>query len=209
MSTSPKQPSNQELRTRKDLLNAATRLMKAGRKPSLDEVAKEAMVSRATAYRHFGSVDAILAEAPVDDAVGDLTAIFADDTSDDPEARIDKAEAALHAVTFANEAQLRLMLAHAIPRAASGATPRRQNRRMPLIEAALSSSRQRFRKADYPKLCTALAMLFGTEAMIVARDVLGIDENAARKAKSWAVRALVRAALEHSPAAPRGRAKGK
>jgi hypothetical protein len=41
----------------------------------------------------------------------------------------------------------------------------------------------------------ALSMIFGTESMIVARDVLRIDAKTARKAKSWAVKVLVQAAL--------------
>jgi hypothetical protein len=34
--------------------------------------------------------------------------------------------------------------------------------------------------------------------MIVFRDVLGVDPDTARTVKSWAVRALVRAALQDS-----------
>ena len=64
----PRKPSNQELRTRKDLLQAAGRLMKQGRKPTMDEVAAEALVSRATAYRHFPSVEALRAQISLDAA---------------------------------------------------------------------------------------------------------------------------------------------
>lgn len=194
----PRKLSNQELRTRKDLLLAAIRLLKQGRKPSMEEVATEAMVSRATAYRCFRNIDALLAEAPVDDAAAPLSTLFDNTTSTDPEARIDQAEAALHEIVFKNETQLRLMLAHttsrALDRNASG--PKRQNRRGPLIEAALSPARDRFRDKDYEKLCAALALIFGTESMIVFRDVLDLDEKTARQVKSWAVRALVRAALK-------------
>ena len=35
--------ANQKRRTRKDLLQAASRLMKQGRKPSIDEIAEEAL----------------------------------------------------------------------------------------------------------------------------------------------------------------------
>jgi hypothetical protein len=45
-------------------------------------------------------------------------------------------------------------------------------------------------------------MIFGPEAMIVFRDVLRLDEQTARDVKSWAVRALVRAALESSRSRP-------
>jgi AcrR family transcriptional regulator len=57
---------NQRSRTRKDLLEAAARLIKQGRKPSLEEIAEEALVSRATAYRYFPNVEALLVEASFD-----------------------------------------------------------------------------------------------------------------------------------------------
>jgi AcrR family transcriptional regulator len=194
----PSSPSNRELRTRKDLLRAATQLIKQGHKPSMDEIAKEALVSRATAYRYFPNVETLLAEAPADAATDALDALFDGDTSVDAEARIDKAEAAMHRVTYDNEASLRIMLANSISHSQDAAAPLRQNRRLPLIESALSTSREHFRDADYKKLCAALSVIFGTESMIVFRDVLRVDEKTARKVKSWAVKALVRAAMESS-----------
>ena len=197
--TKKRKASNQELRTRKDLLLAATRIMKQGRKPTMDEVAAEALVSRATAYRYFQSIEALLVESTADHAVGNLEDMFTQNTSTDPEERVDEAEAALHRVIYENEAQLRIMLANNVGRDLTDESlPKRQNRRMPLIEAALATARHRFRDDDYEKLCFALATIFGTESMIVFEDVLGVDEKAARQVKSWAVRALVRAALQSS-----------
>lgn len=193
-------PSNRELRTRKDLLLAASRLVKKGRKPTMDDVAAEALVSRATAYRYFPSVDALLVEAPIDNAVGDPGEMFAGDTSTDAEARIDAAEAALHRLVYDNEAQLRVMLANTIlhGKKAEGVPPR-QNRRIPLIEAALATTRDRLKPAAYRRLCAALSVIFGTESMIVFQDVLRLDEAEARTVKSWAAKTLVRAALADPP----------
>lgn len=203
-----KRMSNQELRTRKDLLVAAGRLIKRGRKPTMDEVAAKALVSRATAYRYFRSIDALLAEVPIDAAVGDPDAIFANDTSDDPEARIDKAEAFIHETVYRNEALMRILLANSIGRdTADDTVPGRQNRRMPLIEAALATARHRFRNADYERLRAALALIIGPESMIVFRDVIRLDENTAREVKSWAAQTLVRAALEASESSPARSAK--
>lgn len=194
--------ANQRYRTRKDLIAAAERLMKNGHKPSLEEVAGAARISRATAYRYFPNVEALLIEAPLESAAPDVEALFARDESVDPEARIDKAEAAMHRMTFENETGIRLMLAATLTRGAQqshdDAVPLRQNRRSALIDAALAPSRGRFRKATYAKLRAALAMIFGSESMVVFRDVLRLDEKEARQVKSWAVRALVRAALEES-----------
>ena len=74
---------NQKSRTRKDLLAAAARLMKQGNKITLDEVAEEAMVSRSTAYRYFPSVEALIVEAPIDDAVPDPRELFSGSSPDD------------------------------------------------------------------------------------------------------------------------------
>lgn len=197
----PGERSNQRYRTRKDLIAAAERLMKNGHKPSLEEVAAAARVSRATAYRYFPNVEALLIEAPLDSAAPDIEALFAQDASTDPESRIDKAEAAMHRMAFDNETAIRLMLAATLTQAAQGhdgAVPLRQNRRGALIDAALAPARGRFRKGVYARLRAALALVFGSESMIVFRDVLRIDESEARQVKSWAVRALVRAALEDS-----------
>ena len=197
----PTERINQRYRTRKDLIAAAGQLMKTGRRPSIDEVAGAARVSRATAYRYFPNIEALLAEAMLDTVTPDGEAVFASDRSADPEERIDKAEAAMHQAVFANEASIRLMLSAAIARAAAagnGDVPLRQNRRTALIEAALAPARDRLKKGSYSKLRDALAMIFGSESMVVFRDVLRVDEKTARAVKSWAVRALVRAALADS-----------
>jgi AcrR family transcriptional regulator len=206
----PPERTNQRYRTRKDLLAAAARLMRDGRKPSLEEVAEAALVSRATAYRYFPNVAALLVEASFDLAVPDGEALFADDPSVDPEERVDRAEAAMHRMVLENEAALRHMLASALARAADGpaaadGVPLRQNRRTPLIEAALAPARGRFDDGSYARLRAALALVFGPESMVVCRDVLRLDDGTAREVKSWAARALVRAALDGSrPSGPGG-----
>lgn len=194
--------ANQRHRTRKDLLLAAGRLLKEGRKPTMDDVAGEAMVSRATAYRYFPSLEVLLVEAPLDGAVPAAEDLFVGDPTVDPEERVDKAEAALHDMVYKNEAQLRLMLAYSLEQWLESdgkhEIPVRQNRRTQLIEAALAPVRDRLDEAGYRRLCAALALIFGTESMVIFRDVVPLTEKGARNVKSWAVRALVRAALEES-----------
>jgi AcrR family transcriptional regulator len=193
MPTRPRE--NQRARTRKDLLRAAAELLGEGLRPSLSDVAERAQVSRATAYRYFPSIEALCIEALIDATVPSPESLFAADASVDPEERVDRAEGALHEVVYANEVGLRATLAHALAPRQDGA-PARQNRRLPLIEAALEPLREELPEAAYERLCHALCLVFGVESMIVCRDVLGIDAQAARELKSWVVRALVRAARE-------------
>jgi AcrR family transcriptional regulator len=188
---------NQKARTRKDLLRAAARLMQQGRAPTLEEVAQEALVSRATAYRYFPSIEALLVEAAVDVAVPEPEALFRDDASRDPVERVQRVDTALHDTILANEPALRTMLAFTIQqgiRAGDGTLPIRQNRRTPLIEAALAPARGEFRPAALRELMRALALITGPEAVIVIKDVLQLDNAEARRMKRWAIRALVEAA---------------
>jgi len=187
----------QRLRTRKDLLSAASRLMRQGGRPSLEDVAAEAMVSRATAYRYFPDIGALLAEASIDVGVPDAEELFAKEASQDPVARLEKVDKALHDAVTEHEPQMRRMLAHAVTRcidAPDDTTPPRQNRRLPLIGAALAPARKQFNSVALRRLEYALAMIFGTEGVIVAKDVLRIDDAEARRVKRWAIRALVDAA---------------
>jgi len=189
---------NQKRRTRKDLLQAAARLMGQGSKPSLEEIADEALVSRATAYRYFPGLDALLLEASLDVAILDAAELFRDESSDDPVSRLERVDAALHDMILANEGPLRMMLANSLERVVRGENdaevPSRQNRRTPLIEAALKPVRSQFKPAAMETLCKALALIIGTEAMVVFKDVLRLDDSDARKVKRWAIRALVEAA---------------
>jgi AcrR family transcriptional regulator len=199
MNTAATGRQNQKDRTRKDLLLAAARLGKQGKTPSLEEIAREALVSRATAYRYFPSTEALLVEAALDVAIPDADALFADTSSDDPVARLEHVDTVLHDIILANEPAMRMMLVHTLQRGMKhaeedGDVPVRQNRRMPLIEAALAPARQEFKPAALKTLSQALALFMGTEGMVVVKDVLQLNDAEARKVKRWAIRALVQAA---------------
>lgn len=196
---------NQKSRTRKDLLRAASRLMKDGRNPTLEEIAEEALVSRATAYRYFSGVEALLVEAALDVAMPDET-LFAGDGSGDVVERLLRADNAVAGMIARNEAALRAMLVHSLQRGMDanglgGALPVRQNRRTPLIEQALAPVRDTLPAVDFTRLARALALVIGTESMLVFKDVLAIDEAEAPAIRAWMIRALVAAAL--SPSAQR------
>jgi AcrR family transcriptional regulator len=189
--------TNQKRRTRKDLLDAAARLMKQGRKPTIEEIAEEALVSRATAYRYFPSVEALLVEASFDVAIPQAQELFRNDATTDPVARVQRVDTALHDVILANETSLRMMLVHSLQNAIGQTElPVRQNRRMSLIEAALKPAHDEFKPGTRDTLGHALALIIGTEAMIVAKDVLQLDDANARKVKRWAIRALIEAAMK-------------
>jgi AcrR family transcriptional regulator len=188
--------SNQKNRTRKDLLRAAGRLMKNGRSPTLEEVAEAALVSRATAYRYFPGIEALLVEAALDLAMPSGEALFAGDDSRDPVDRLRRADRAVDAMIRANEPALRRMLIHSVERGLEpgDALPIRQNRRTPLIEAAIAPAADSFAPAARNLLAKALALVIGTEARVAFKDVLRLDDDEAEQVRAWMIEALVAAA---------------
>ncbi len=197
--------TNQRHRTRKELLQAASRLMKQGQKPTLDEVAEEALVSRATAYRYFPRVEALLVEASLDLATPDAEALFAGDDTTDPVARVERVDKMLHELTLANDTQLRMMLMYSLERSIDvgrdGEGPVRQNRRTPLLAAALAPARGQFTPTGLDMLTKTLAVLVGVDALVVFKDVLQLEDREARKVKRWAIRALLEAAKKETSSA--------
>ncbi len=185
----------QRQRTRRDLLDAAGRLAAEGKKPTLEDVAAEAMVSRATAYRYFPSIEALWNEASLHVAFPQGETVFANGVAHEPAARLAAADAAIEDMIEASEPALRAMLAQAMESSLTGEAPiTRQNRRTGLIDEAVDPFRAEFNAGRLKKMKRALAMLMGTEAAIVCKDVLRLNAEEARETRLWAIRALVEAA---------------
>ena len=186
-------------RTRKAILRAAARLLERGERPSLDEVAAEAEVSRATAYRYFPGLDALLSEAAVEAIMPEPENLLAG-ASDDVRERLALVDAAIDRACRQREVPLRLMVARALERSVQpdrdDDVPIRQNRRVPMIAQALAPLGD---DVD-PRLVPALSLVIGTEGLIALKDVVGLDEVQSRAVRQWAIDVLLGAALR--PDAP-------
>lgn len=184
--------TNQRLRTRKDLLDAGLRLSAGGRQPSLDEIAAEAKVSRATAYRYFSSSEALLVEASADMSFPDLDRLFAGQETASAVDRLVKLDRATAAMIRDQEPAIRALVASSMQQAMkAGPVPVRQNRRTPAIAAALKPVRGDFSGDAGDRLEKALALVIGTEAMLVLKDVLQLSDREAAAVRRWAIEALV------------------
>lgn len=184
-------------RTRRLMLATATRLMQAGETPSVSEVAEAAEVSRATAYRYFPSQSALV-EAVVDEALGPILAWESDageaaervgDLFGTSLARIDEFEA-----TF--RAALKLSLED-WARGRAGGTPDdppiRRGHRVTLLREAVRPLARDVPAGEVERLAQALSLMFGVEALVVLKDMWGLDARQAENVALWAATALVKA----------------
>lgn len=187
-------------RTRRLMLETATRLMQAGVTPSVSEVAEAAEVSRATAYRYFPS-QAALVEAVVDEALGPILAWKSG--SRDPQKRVadllDTSLPRIDAFEATFRAALRLSLEEWAQRKAgapASETPFRRGHRVDLLREALRPLNESLPAKKVQRLAQALSLIFGVEAMVVLKDMWKLDSDDTEDVVRWAASALVRSATE-------------
>lgn len=186
-------------RTRRLMLETAIRLMQDGVTPSVSEAAEAAGVSRATAYRYFPS-QAALVQAVVDEGLGPILEWRSDATDASTRVadllgtalpRIDAFEA-----TF--RAALKLSLDQWVRRQAGtlGSEPRfTRGHRIDLLKDAIAPLRGTLRPEAFERLAQALSLVFGVEALVVLKDIWGLDLEATGSVTQWAAAALVRQAM--------------
>lgn len=190
--------ANQKRRTRQALLDACTRLLAEGHTPTLAEVAEEALVSRATAYRYFPSIEGLVEEAFFELELPTPEQLFSEHV-DDPLERVLRVEKELNDVLFAHEVSTHVVVRNVIDAWLTEAPENRiarPGRRLPLLDAALAPLADTLGPRSLARLRDALALTIGTEALLATRDVCALDPEDAREVTRWASAALVRQALQ-------------
>lgn len=189
--------TNQKRRTRQALLDAGARLLAEGRSPSLAEVAEEALVSRATAYRYFPSIEALLGEAFFEQEIPTAEELFTEPI-EEPVERVLRVEEKLNEILFAQEVSTYIVVRNTIDAwlaSAPGDRPVRPGRRLRLLDAALEPLAGELEPNTLHRLRHALALPIGTEAVLATRAVCGLEVDEAREVTRWACEALLRHAL--------------
>jgi AcrR family transcriptional regulator len=190
----------QKRRTRQALLEAANRLRARGTVPTIEDVAAEAQVSRATVYRYYTAVDSLVADAlfQADMPVQDLF----DANMTAPVDRALAVERYVNDLLSADEIGLHLIVRNFVDNwlnsDPSDRTPR-PGRRLPLLDSALAPFRTRLGARRLRCLRNALTLTIGTEALIAMRDVCLLSKGEARETLRWAVAALVHQAFLETP----------
>ena len=191
--------ANQKLRTRKALLDAADQLVGEGLNPTLAEVAEKALVSRATAYRYFPNLDALLLEVSLDRKVAAPKEILKNADNKDGAERVALVHDFLHNLVAENEQQFRLFLKASMEQwlqSDSGAdTPLRGARRIPMLSMALKPYKEHLDEETHEKLLYALSAMVSVEPFIALTDVCRIEPDRGREIMQWAIKLLVNAAL--------------
>lgn len=193
---------NQKRRTRAALVDAAERLLEQGRTPTVADVADEAVVSRATAYRYFPSQEHLLLDVVLERSIDEIDrAVRASAGSGDPATRLEGLVSAIHEEITANESGFRSLLRLSIAQLPSDeptVASIRGERRLQWIRQALEPVAAELDARSRRRLAGALALCVGAEAFVVLRDVCGLSHAEAKETSRWAARALLTVARTDS-----------
>lgn len=186
----------QKQRTRAALLRTAREFLTEGREPTIQEVADRAGISRATTYRYYSSVEPLLQEAALDGIAERIDqACIAPGQGGGLAERVETTVTEILNMVFENEALFRAYLRNV---AAPDAPRTRGARRIKWLNQAVGADGEDLPPELVERMTQALSLLSGIEAVIVARDVCGLDEVATRELFGWTARAIVKAALEEA-----------
>ena len=195
---------NQKNRTRQAVLEAAVELIRQGRPRSIGAAAKLALVSPATAYRYFPNADALWEEASLE-LTEPWNPEIVEKAGDDAEARLTAVVQSIGWRMLDEELPYRNLARTSLERWFAQAevpenerVPVREGRRMQWNAKALEPLRRELSPRALKQVTNALALVWGTEAVIVLRDVCRLDTASAKTVMLNAARWLLAGALaEH------------
>lgn len=188
-------PKGAAARTRALMVATASDMMRRGLSPSVSEVAEAAGVSRSTAYRYFPTLADML-RAVVAQALGPI--LTWEDPAPDGSARL----TSLYGKTFRrlaeHEATFRAAIRQSLEPSAQtpGDKTLGRGHRLSLLQRAIGDSG--LSPEQSTRLVHALSLTFGIEAMIVLKDICGLDDREARDVAIWSAQALLQAALREA-----------
>jgi AcrR family transcriptional regulator len=199
---------NQKRRTRRALIEAASKLVRAGQQPSVAEAAEVALVSKATAYRYFPTQHSLLLEVGFEAMHPSARSLLEGAPGDDPEARFETVLRAVHGYMTSEEALFRTMMKVTQERWLESADRSeqdpavREGRRLEHIDAVIEPLRNELDSETLARLRSGLALVFGIEPIAILKDVCGLDSAEALKVLLWVGKTIIAAGQANSLANP-------
>jgi AcrR family transcriptional regulator len=183
---------NQKQRTRRAIVDAAKRLAASGGEITMPVVAREALVSEATAYRYFPDLASLLREADDGTWPSPEEALAPVAGRTDVVERVAFAAEFLFRGVLANQGAVRAMIAASITKPGAHDRPAH---RLGLIDHALAPAAERLGAAGLAQLRRDLAVVLSADALFTVLDLCGLRPEAAIASAVETARRVTRAAL--------------
>ncbi|EKT54232.1 TetR/AcrR family transcriptional regulator [Providencia sneebia] len=187
-------------RTYNLLINTALMLFEKGDIPSVSELAIEAGVSRATAYRYFPTQSDLIA-AIVNASLGPI--LTWKPSSEKTEERIDELLTFALPRMFEHEGALRAALQISLQQWAKGrASPQEQTEkrlergnRKDILAMVTEPMKGEFPQELIDKVIKAFSVIYGSEIFVVLKDIWKQEDDEVIKMAKWMAKAVINQAI--------------
>lgn len=179
---------NQKQETRELILVSAQELLKKGCDFSLEDVAKEAGISRATIYRYYSNKEILAAEAGLDITTLSPDGVIKSLEGKGIEGMILGIQDYFNTLAIDNEKAFRKYLSLVIT--SDSPELKRGARRRKTLELALDHPE--FTAKEKKDLANLLTLLMGIEPLIVSKDVVGLNNEGSKALLKWGIQLILK-----------------
>ncbi len=186
----------QKFQTRHQILEATQKLMQKEEKITLEDVAKEASISRATIYRYFSNIDILIAEASLDIKHKSPDEIFQEVKQMNLRDRLLYIQKHYNEHAQRNEIGFRRYLSVVLSESIVSGKPQRGARRVESLEKALTPLKDTLPKDTFKKIVTSASLLMGIDPIIVCKDICKLTNEEADHTLQWALEMILKGILQ-------------
>ena len=184
----------QKLKTRDKILRSTQKLLEKNKDISLEDVAKEAGISRATIYRYYSSIDVLAAEAVLDLNTKSSEDLYDEVAGKDLKEAILSMQDYYNQLTIDNESGFRKYMSVVLNNDHSDKM--RGARRKKSLLMLLDNKAQQMSAQDKENLANITTVLMGIEAFVVTKDVCGLNNVESKNLLNWGMEKLLESILK-------------
>ena len=187
---------NQKHKTRDRILASAQNLLAEGKEFTLEDVAKETGISRATIYRYFSNIDLLASEAGLDLNTKDSEEIMEDVRTLNTKKAILEIQNYYNDLAIENEPGFRKYLSATLN--VSDDKKTRGARRKSTLAMLFKEKGIRLPKDEIEKISNIATVLMGIEALIVTKDVCRLNNKSSKDLLNWGLEHILNSVLNEN-----------
>lgn len=185
--------TRQKQKTRERILDSAQKFLQQSKGFTLEEIAEDAGVSRATIYRYFPNNEILSAEAALDVNTESCESIYEHAKSTDAIQTLLNIQEYFNRLAIDNEPAFRKYLSVLLN--VHSLSENRGARRPKTLQLAIDEAQFSMSAEDLKNLKNMASVIMGIEPLIVTKDVCGLDTEQSIKLLKWGFEMMLKGIL--------------